>query len=351
LERRAGIICYDRGFIAESDSERYLIGNPNADLHANPDCYLHRDRDADCDANPDRHADGNGHADCLANFDCHPDWHRNADWHAYYVHAYGNLVDNTKLDAHWNRDTHVLPNPGRHSLGNAESNADLNFDGVWHADGYAYAGGNSGPITLVQSNSVQGSGVGSVSVAFTSSNTAGNLIIAFVRMTSTTQTVTVRDTAGNIYSDAVDQLQTTDGHQIHIFYAKSVAAFSNNAVTATFSATNNHPWLAIYEYSGLNATNPLDETAHAQGSNSSPSTGATGTTTHANELLFVGLGMVNNASGRVTAGSGYALQQQDTNTSRAADETRIVSATGSYTGTFSLSASTNWSAVIATFTQ
>ena len=205
------------------------------------------------------------------------------------------------------------------------------------------------PITLLQSKSVEGSFIGSVSTGFTASNTAGNLIVAFVRMSTSTQTVAVTDSAGNTYTDAVAQPQTTDGHQIHIFYARNITG-GPNTVTATFSASNNHPWLAIYEYSGLNQNHPLDQTAHAQGSNSSPSTGPSGTTTNPNELVFVGLGMVNNFGGTVTVGNGYGLQLQDTNTSRAANETLTVSSTGPFTGTFRLNAGTNWSAVLATFT-
>src|SRR5438876_3951845 len=79
------------------------------------------------------------------------------------------------------------------------------------------------PFALVQSAAVQGTGVTSVSAGFSSSNTAGNLIIAFVRMSTANQTVTVTDSNGNAYTDAVAQAQTTDGHQVHIFYAPNVA--------------------------------------------------------------------------------------------------------------------------------
>ena len=167
-------------------------------------------------------------------------------------------------------------------------------------------------------------------------------------MSTANQTVTVTDINRNTYTDAVAQTQTTDGHQIHIFYAPNVAG-GNNAVTATFSGTNKHPWLAIYEYSGLNLAAPLDRIAHAQGSGSVVSTGATATTTSTNELVVAGAGLVNNYKGTVTAGSGYALQQQDTGNSRAANEGRVVSSTGAYAGTLNLSSSTNWSAVVATF--
>jgi Putative Ig domain len=206
----------------------------------------------------------------------------------------------------------------------------------------------TGGITLRQSNAVQGSAVASVSVAFPNANTAGNLIVAFVRMSSATQAVTVTDSAGNSYVKAVSQAQTTDGHQVYIFYSKNVAG-KNNTVTATFSSTNNHPWLAIYEYSGLNATAPLDQIASAQGSGSSPTCGPTAATTAANELVFAGTGLVNNSTATVTAGSGYTLQQQDSNTSRAANETAIVSSVGTQTAAFTLTSGTNYSCVLATF--
>jgi hypothetical protein len=203
------------------------------------------------------------------------------------------------------------------------------------------------PIGLVQSAAVQGTSQASISQAFPAHNTAGNLLIVFVRASTANQTVAVTDTAGNNYAQAVMQTQTTDGHQIRIFYATS-AGSGSNTVTATFSATNNHPWLAVFEYAGVSG---LDQTAHAQGSGTSPNSGLTPTTTSANELVFAGLGVPNNSTATATAGTGFQLLLQDAppNTSRAATEGQIVSATGQYGGTFSLSASANWSAVAATF--
>jgi len=209
----------------------------------------------------------------------------------------------------------------------------------------APAGG--GGIGLVQSAAAQGTSVTSLSQTFAANNTAGNLIVVFVRASTVSQTVTVTDTAGNTYALAVSQTQTADGHQIFIFYAKS-AASSPNTVTATFSATNNHPWLAVFEYTGVNG---LDQTAHAQGTGSSPNSGLTATTTSNNELVFAGLGLPNNSTATVTAGTGFQLLLQDAppNTSRAATEGQIVAVSGQYAGTFSPSAGTNWSAVVATF--
>src|SRR5262249_50207327 len=155
---------------------------------------------------------------------------------------------------------------------------------------------------LVQSNMVEGSSVKSVSSTFQSGNTPGDLLIAVVRMSTTSQAVAVTDSAHNVYTDAVAQTQTTDGHQGHVFYAKHVAGGSNT-VTATFSATNNHPWLSIYEYSGLSTRSPLDQTAHAQGSSATPSSGASATTASANELVLAVTGLPASYTGAVAMGS------------------------------------------------
>ena len=207
---------------------------------------------------------------------------------------------------------------------------------------------NSVAIGLAQANAVVGSGVASLSVPFGAANTTGNLIIAFVRMSTTTQTVSVTDSVGNVYADAVSQAQSSDGHQVYVFFAKNIKGGANT-VTATFSSTNNHPWLAAYEYSGLSTTNPLDQTAHAQGSSAVLSTGATGSTASASELVFAATGLPSSYTGTTSVGTGYTLLQQNTSTSRAANEALLATATGSFTGTFSLSSSANWSAVVATF--
>src|SRR5205823_11107327 len=87
--------------------------------------------------------------------------------------------------------------------------------------------GNGAGLALVQKASVQGSGVASLSLAFPSRNNAGNLIVAFVRMSTTSQSVSISDTLGNKYIHAVQQTQDSDGHQTHIFYAANSVAGSN----------------------------------------------------------------------------------------------------------------------------
>jgi hypothetical protein len=244
-------------------------------------------------------------------------------------------------------DTAALSN-GTHVLGLRALSSDNRTYAFYGAVVTVSNGGGGSGIALVQSANAMGSGVISVQAAFPGANTAGNLILAFVRISTTSQTVTMTDTAGNVYAEAVGQTQTSDGHQLHLFYAKNVAGGANT-VSATFSGTNNHPWLAIYEYRGLSATSPLDRTSAAQGTAAAVSSGATGITSSANELVFAGVGLPSSYSGTETAGTGFILGQKNTSTSPGATESALVTATGSYAGTFALNSTTNWSALVATF--
>jgi hypothetical protein len=209
----------------------------------------------------------------------------------------------------------------------------------------------SSGIVQAQLNSASATSVTSLSVPFGAVNTAGNLIIAFVRMSTTSQTVAITDSHGNPYVQAVAAVQSTDGSQVRLFYARNILGGANT-VTATFSGTNTHPWLAIYEYSGLSTTSPLDQTASASGGGTAASSGATLlATTSANELVFAGLGLPSSYAGAPTAGNLFIIMQSQAGagTSQAANESKLVTATGTQTGTFTLSTSAFWSAVVATF--
>jgi len=105
--------------------------------------------------------------------------------------------------------------------------------------------------------------------------------------------------------------------------------------------------VAIFEYRGVSA---LDRIGAAQGYSSSPSCPVLVSTTSP-ELLFAGIGLRSSSSARVTAGAGYTLGQQHAvrHGPRAATEYRVSSSSGSYAGGFTLSSSTYWSCVSASF--
>jgi hypothetical protein len=203
-----------------------------------------------------------------------------------------------------------------------------------------------GGIAAVQSTSVEGTAVPSVSASFPAGNTAGNFIVAFVRMSTTGQTVSIADQAGNMYREAVAQTQNADVHQIHLFYASNIRA-GPNTITASFSGTNNHPWLAIYEYSGLGSTASLDQAVAAQGASSTASAGSV--PVNANELVFVATGLPASYTGTAAATAPFTVMQQDTRSSRATSEADVTGQSASLTGSFALSSPANWSTVMATF--
>src|SRR4051812_5736125 len=104
-------------------------------------------------------------------------------------------------------------------------------------------------------------------------------------------------------------VQTADGSQTHIFYAPKIKGGADT-VTFTFSGTNNHPFVAIYEYSGVTT---LDSTAHAMGSDANPNSGTTAQASSANELIFGGLDLPSSSAVSVAAGSGWTIELQDAN--------------------------------------
>jgi len=205
---------------------------------------------------------------------------------------------------------------------------------------------------LIQSASAQGSRVNSLSVAYPGQNLGGELLVAFVRMSTTTQTVTLSDTQSNPWTEAVSENQTADGHQIHIFYTQDSAATANgNTVTAKFSGTNNHPYLAIYEFGGWSPKDgKLAPTNSAQASGTAANPGSISDSTNNPALIFCGAGMTSVWTGSVTADSGYNMGEQDTSTSRAAAEWQVSpNLNGTVSCKFGLSSSVDWSAAIAAF--
>jgi hypothetical protein len=192
------------------------------------------------------------------------------------------------------------------------------------ANGYTYT--VSGTISLVQANTgpstIQAKNT-SVSVAYTTAQTAGDLNIVAVGWGDTTSAISsVTDSKGNTYTRAVGPTANT-GLQQAIYYAKSIAAGSNT-VTVSFNQAAAYPDIRILEYKGLNPTSPLDVTAAGAGNGTSASSGSA-TTTSANELIF-GSGTTTGTA-FTAAGSGFTTRVLNIYGNMAEDKT--VSSTGS----------------------
>ncbi len=193
-------------------------------------------------------------------------------------------------------------------------------------NGYTYTtSGGGGTIAFVQVKAATPqTNSASVAVAYPLAQTLGNLNIVAVGWNDTTATVTsVTDSRGNAYTLAIGPTSGT-GLRQSIYYAKNIAAGANT-VTVNFSQAAVFVDVRVLEYSGLDTTNPLDVTAGASGSGTSPTTAAA-TTTTASELIF-GAGMT--TTHFTGPGTGFTSRIITTPDSDIAED-KIVSSTGSY---------------------
>ncbi len=197
------------------------------------------------------------------------------------------------------------------------------------------------PIAFVQSNSATPqSPQTTVTVTYTAAQTLGNLNVVIVGWNDSTSIVgSVTDSRGNTYALAAAPVVQSATASQAIYYAKNIsaAAAGANSVTVTFSVAAAFPDIRIAEYSGLDAVNPLDVSAGAQGTTSATSNSGPATTTSASDLL-VGANLVQSTTNG--AGTGY--------TSRVITgdgdilEDRVVTVTGSYNATAALDKVQPW---------
>jgi len=222
-------------------------------------------------------------------------------------------------------------------------------------------------ITLVGNigtNNQKDGGHTSLSVTVGASGVgAGHSIIVTIAMdNSPTGAVSCSDTAGNTYTNDVDfgQDSGTNGSRTIICAAHNVSALVNgNTITV------NHPnvkasAMSANEFSGLATSSVLDKTASAgdnTGTNTSPTSGNTATTTQANELLIGAIAVEGPTADTFTLGASYStLTRAGTNAGSAQDnitmncEYQIVSATGAYHADGTMGTARNsWAAAIATY--
>jgi hypothetical protein len=136
----------------------------------------------------------------------------------------------------------------------------------------------------VQSNS-QNSGSDTNTLAFTSPNQSGDLIVVEVDWTGGGSFGSIEDSQGNTYTEiGTQQSSTAVGVQSRLYYAANVAVGANSVTTVVSGSPAYHE-LFINEYSGLSASTPLDSYSVNVGSRTK-FTSNNVTTTAANDLLF-----------------------------------------------------------------
>jgi hypothetical protein len=194
----------------------------------------------------------------------------------------------------------------------------------------------SAPIAFVQENysTPQGSQT-TLRVTYTKAQSAGDLNVVVVGWNDSTRKVSsVVDSQGNSYVVAVGPtVQTGDATEV-IYYAQNIvaAAANSNTVTVTFNGGAVSPDIRIAEYSGIATGNALDVTAAVQGTSGTSNSGSA-TTTNSNDLLL-GANLVQQTTNG--AGAGYTVRVITSPDSDILEDS-IVSSTGSYSATASLS--------------
>jgi hypothetical protein len=179
-----------------------------------------------------------------------------------------------------------------------------------------------------------------VSVTYAGAQAAGDLNVVVVGWNDSTSTVSsVTDTNGNVYTPAVGPTTISGLATQSIYYAKNIAAATAgaNAVKVTYSAAAAYPDIRILEYSGADPNTPVDVVSASTG-NSASSTSAPVTTTNANDLLF-GSNMVQSTT--TAAGSGFTSRKITSPDGDIAED-RMVTTTGSYSASATVSPANQW---------
>jgi hypothetical protein len=165
----------------------------------------------------------------------------------------------------------------------------------------------------------------STTLAFGASNTAGNLLVVAVEDAGggTLGDPTIADSQGNAYTKAANHQQSACG--VWIFYAKNCAAGANT-VTVTQGANGSDMSFHISEWSGCDASAPLED---------SDVGGNGGTSNSTPDLTLAGAGVivaiVGNAQSGTThvAGSGYSTLTNQ-NGANSFTEYQVIATGGTY---------------------
>lgn len=184
-------------------------------------------------------------------------------------------------------------------------------------------------------------------VTWGSDTTTGNLFVASIMVGGASSVSSITDSQSNTWTK-ITSLTGTSTVTLEIWYSKNITG--GTTPTITINHSNQQANSIVREFSGLDTASPLDKSAIAAGIGGSPSSGATATTTSANELVVGFAADIVNAG---TVGAGYSnlLRQQKAGTTMSAYiEGKTVTSTGTQTATFG-GMSSIWVVGVATFKE
>ena len=179
--------------------------------------------------------------------------------------------------------------------------------------------------------------------AFGTNNVAGNTILVGIRTGVSGRTITVTDTAGNTYVQDKSQVIPVSDDDVVVHRASNIVVGANT-VTVSVSGAATSIRAAAAEYTG-NCV--LDQSPGASGTSTTPNSGSA-TTTVAAELLFGVAAVANDFD--FTAGASYTEREQVLQ--KMSIEDRVVSVTGSYSASYTLSGGGDeWSCIMCSYSE
>jgi|GEM_PF-2357994 len=195
-----------------------------------------------------------------------------------------------------------------------------------------------------------GSAVTSQTLTFSQPVTAGDLLVGWFGQYNAPGQLTVSDNVNGPWVRSVSEPFSSGAGDIALYFLPNSAAAPSGLVITVTATAATYLQSSTAEYSGVAASNPLDQAALNSGTGTGVDTGLT-SAVPAGELVFSAL-TTGGSPGTVTAGSSQGVPY----TTRASAGSGAVyaqditsSAAGAQDGTATLGSPTDWYAVAATF--
>ena len=173
-----------------------------------------------------------------------------------------------------------------------------------------------------------------------------SVLLCGIRVGAGPTITNISDTSSNAWTQVSSAEVDAAGNRLYVYKVNDALA-SGGALTVTVTLSG--PTTArfvILEAGGCSNAAPVDRTAQANGASTVPDSGATATTSQANELL-AGFIETDGGGNSCTAGSGWT-QQQAIATSKLFLETRTVTSTGTFDAIATLGGPDTWAAFCVT---
>jgi hypothetical protein len=184
-------------------------------------------------------------------------------------------------------------------------------------------------------------------IAMVTTTTGSTIVVALAYSDPTANITTSITLSGGSFSRVLNVPMTSQS--LDVWVAQNITGATTPTMSIAFINAPEDLAIMIREYSGLSASS-LDKSVGTTGTSTTPSSGATATTTQASETIISIAASGVGTTQTYAAGTGYGnvakIGASTTIDVGMADKT--VSSTGTQTGTMTLGTSANWASVCVT---